>query len=143
MEAAPYLGWRPSGTFARGGEEHDPRYGGLDFPYGEEPTGWLKKGLPGDDREVKSAGHVGGGGIRTRGVGAEEGPASASNFSASALSKAAEMIAAAGGDTAGGRTRIGGGTRAYPDQLMAGPTGITEFAPTRLRGRKREDELYG
>ena len=79
-----------------------------------------------------------------RGVEAEEGPASAFNFSKSALSKAAEMIAAAGGDTGGAAAKVGGSTRPYPKQLMAGPMGITTFAPTDLRGnRKREDELYG
>ena len=54
------------------------------------------------------------------------------------------MIAAAGGDTGGAAAKVGGSTRPYPKQLMAGPMGITTFAPTDLRGnRKREDELYG
>ena len=51
---------------------------------------------------------------------------------------------AIGGDTGGTEAKVGGSTRPYPKQLMAGPMGIATFAPTDLRGnRKREDELYG
>ena len=140
-----YLSQRPSGTFARGGVEHDPRVGGpWDFSRGM-PMGWLRYGTGGTYPDPVSAGHVGGGGEGpTRPVEAEEGPAAGSRFSASALSKAAEMIAAAGGDTGGTEAKVGGSTRPYPKQLMAGPMGIATFAPTDLRGnRKREDELYG
>ena len=110
------------------------------------PEGWLFHG--GTDiggPEVKGFGEIGGSREgRTTGTEAEEGPASGLNFSASALSKAAEMIAAAGGDAGGTEAKVGGSTRPYPKQLMAGPMGITTFAPTDLGGnRKREDELYG
>jgi hypothetical protein len=141
----PYTGLRPSGTFARGTGMPDDLPSG-NIWWGTDYFGEPIHGMFGTSQDtVKSAGEVGGGGaVRMREVEAEEGPASAFNFSASALSKAAEMIAAADGDTAGARTRTGGSTRPYPKPLMAGPTGITAFAPTYLRGnKKREDELYG
>jgi hypothetical protein len=94
---------------------------------------------------VKSAGEVGGGGQgRMREVEAEEGPATGFNFSPSAMTKASEMIAAAGGGTAGGMTKKGGGFRKAPGPWMAGPRSITAFAPTGLGvQRKEEDEIYG
>ena len=137
---------RPTGTALHGvgATEHDPRFGGdWNFPYGEQPMGWLRVGSAGPDREVKSAGHVGGGGEgRTRAVDAEEGPAA--GFSASALSKAAEMIKAAGAGGAGSATKVGGGQVKAPGPWMAGPKGITAFAPVDLRAKKkREDDIYG
>ena len=136
---------RPSGTFLRGAGMPDDiqtgniavgtRWGSGD-PIHSMFGGPAREPVRVDIRRQEQEGPE-------RGVEAEEGPATAFGFSKSALSKAAEMIAAAGGDTAGGRTRIGGGTRPFPKQLMAGPSGITEFAPTHLRGRKREDEIYG
>jgi hypothetical protein len=146
----PYLGWRPTGTALHGVgvTEHDPRFGGpWEFGREGQPMGWLRHGgTAAPTRDPVSAGHVGGGAEgRTRGVEAEEGPASGLNFSASALSKASEMIAAAGGGTAGGMTKKGGGFRKAPGPWMAGPRSITAFAPVRLGGgkQKREDEIYG
>ena len=143
----PYTGLRPSGTFLRGtGMPDDLQTGNIAVG-----TRWgsgdpIHSMFGTSQDTVKSAGEVGGGGQgRMREVEAEEGPASAFNFSPSALSKAAEMIAAAGGGTAGGATKVGGGQVKAPGPWMAGPRSITAFAPVRLGGgtQKREDEIYG
>ena len=139
MESA--LPQRPSGTFARGGEEHDPRYGGWDFPYGEEPMGWLKVGTPIKTREVKGFGEVGGGGEGpTRGVEEEEGPSAGFGFSAGALSKASEMIAAANANQDYGKaftTRMG--TRQFQPSMTTPQ--IDQYASPYLRRRKEEEDF--
>ena len=138
----PYSGLRPSGTFARGGEEHDPRVGGpWDFSRGM-PTGWFRHGGSNVDvsPEVKGFGHVGGDGEgRTRGVEAEEGPAAGSRFSAAALSKAAEMISAAGANQDYGKAfKAGGGTRKF-QPYMTTPQ-LAQYASPYLRRRKEEEK---
>ena len=130
---------RPSGTFARDGEEHDPRFGGpWEFGAEGQPMGWLRHG--GTDiggPEVKSAGRVGDDKEEgpTRGTEAEEGP---SSWWETAL----EMMQAAGqemGDEKGTAFQAGGGTGQYPGPYMTGPATIMGFAPTYLGKRKKEE----
>ena len=133
----PYTGLRPSGTFARGGEEHDPRIGGRwNFDYGM-PTGWFwHGGSGGTSGDPVNFGRVGGDREgRTRPVEAEEGPGI--GFSSAALSKASEMIAAAGGSQDYGRaftTRMG--TRKF-QPYMTTPQ-VAQYAGPYLRREEEE-----